>query len=821
MLIKKLLHRFSIWISIIGIAMGIAWLFSGYFSLKKSQRQYVKNIDEELKNVLFLSSYTQFFESTADQLKGIKEVFGTRNITLSEEFMNTKVYNSDEHIENFYQLFRYKIKNFHSRYDGVLLGDDAALNFFETYGKELFPETPVIFFGIDNPDNAERVAQNPYVTGSIERIYISDTILQAAKIFPKTKRIVAIADDTPTGIGNQKQLNEISAKFPDYQFDMIVSSRFSKKALEDAIQSVSGDSIILFLGFFDDADGNIYTLSSCAEFVGKNATVPIFTKQIMSVGNGPFGGKIIDYVETGRVAAQLLCDVFDGKVKIQDVKVYKDEKADFYFDYALLKKFNVSRSKLPKGSILVNKPKSYFEQYKIIIFPSICIFFFLGMLFIIVITSYMDARRYATALERSEKELVFSAGHDYLTSLPNRMLARAEVDRMLAEKHPFALMMLDVDDFKSINDFFGHIYGDEVLREIGTRLHALELDGDFFACRSGGDEFLLIYRSGTIDDGDAKMYYIREILNSPFVFEGKRIFIRLCIGLMNYDGKMEATCDSLVANADVALYAAKANGKNKFVFFTNDMRDSIMKEKEVALQLEDACNNDGFSVMYQPQIDATTGEVQGYEALVRLSTLNLPPQVFIPIAEKNALMIQIGRIVTKKVVEQMAEWKKEGRKMHKVAINYSSGQIADTGYVHYLKSLLDENEIAAEYISIEVTESLFMSNLQYAKELFKALSDIGVSLTLDDFGTGYSSLSYLTYLPVDTVKIDKSWIDSYLQEGKDTFIKNIVRLVHSLNMRLTVEGVEEKWQYDKLKEFECDSVQGYYFSKPVIAAEVV
>ena len=159
--------------------------------------------------------------------------------------------------------------------------------------------------------------------------------------------------------------------------------------------------------------------------------------------------------------------------------------------------------------------------------------------------------------------------------------------------------------------------------------------------------------------------------------------------------------------------------------------------------------------------------------------------------------------------------------MHKVAINYSSGQIADTGYVHYLKSLLDENEIAAEYISIEVTESLFMSNLQYAKELFKALSDIGVSLTLDDFGTGYSSLSYLTYLPVDTVKIDKSWIDSYLQEGKDTFIKNIVRLVHSLNMRLTVEGVEEKWQYDKLKEFECDSVQGYYFSKPVIAAEVV
>ena len=183
-------------------------------------------------------------------------------------------------------------------------------------------------------------------------------------------------------------------------------------------------------------------------------------------------------------------------------------------------------------------------------------------------------------------------------------------------------------------------------------------------------------------------------------------------------------------------------------------------------------------------------------------------------------MVKIGRIVTKKVITQMAEWKNRGIALHRVAINYSSGQISDTGYVKYLKQLLDEYNISSDYIEIEITESLFMSNLTYAKELFSSLSEIGVSLALDDFGTGYSSLSYLTYLPVDTVKIDKSWIDSYLQGGKDTFIKNIVSLVHSLDMKLTVEGVEEEWQYKKLQEFGCDSVQGYYFSRPINADAV-
>jgi diguanylate cyclase (GGDEF)-like protein len=820
MIVKKLFQRFSILFSFAGILVGLLYLYQGYHSMKVRTGEEVVIDKSDKKHVLYISSYDDAFESVVDQLEGIKEVFRSRNIELSEEFMDTKNYSSREHILNFYNSLRFKLEN-HSKYDGVLIGDDAALLFIKEFGEELFDKNPIIFFGIDNPELAKQMAKIPCITGSIELVYIYDTLKEAISLFPKTERIVAVFDDTPTGLGNQKQLAEVEKKFPDYEFEHISSSKLSQRELIEAFENIGGNSIFLFLGFFDDADKNVYTLSSCAELIGRYAKVPIFTKQIMSVGNGPFAGKIIDYVNVGRQAAINMCSVLDGKVKIEDIPLYSPEKADFYFDYQQLKRFGIHRWQLPKDSIFVNKSENYFVRYKAVFLPSIVILFFLGILLIIVTSAYIDAKTFADSLEESKKTLEFSAGHDFLTGLPNRLLAKSQLEVLIKQKKPFALMMLDVDDFKSINDFFGHMCGDEVLKEIGRRLKQLEADGDFLSCRAGGDEFVLVYKGGKIEENDAKMYYIREVLNNPFVYDGKRIFIRLCIGLVNHDGNSEVSTTALVSHADVALYQAKTSGKNKFVFFTEEMNREITREKQVAMELENACITDSFAVMYQPQIDADSGDVQGYEALARLPTLNLPPQVFIPIAEKNALMVQIGRIITRKVIEQMAAWKEEGTPLRRVAINYSSGQVADTDYVSYLKSLLDTYDISSEYIAIEVTESLFMSNIQYARELFNSLAQIGVSLTLDDFGTGYSSLSYLTYLPVDTVKIDKSWIDSYLHEGKDSFIKNIVSLVHSLNMKLTVEGVEEKWQYDKLKEFQCDSVQGYYFSKPVFANDIV
>ena len=244
------------------------------------------------------------------------------------------------------------------------------------------------------------------------------------------------------------------------------------------------------------------------------------------------------------------------------------------------------------------------------------------------------------------------------------------------------------------------------------------------------------------------------------------------------------------------------------------MKNEVLRISRIGNLLENACKNEDFNVLYQPQIDAKTRKVCGYEALVRLPNSDISPSVFIPVAERDGHIAKIGRIVTEKVVRQLAEWRKSGRALHRVSINFSVAQLEDKNYIPFLSKLMRTYEISPDLIVIEITESLLLKDRTRALELFGQFSSLGIKVALDDFGTGYSSLNYLGYLPVCVVKLDKSTVDAYL-DGKPEFIENIVRLVHSLGMKLTVEGVEEKWQYDKLKSFGCDFIQGYFFSKPL------
>ena len=245
------------------------------------------------------------------------------------------------------------------------------------------------------------------------------------------------------------------------------------------------------------------------------------------------------------------------------------------------------------------------------------------------------------------------------------------------------------------------------------------------------------------------------------------------------------------------------------------MKAIMQRKNHIISVLKEECSIGGFEIRYQPQVSVRTGEIYGFEALVRLQNYQFSPGEFIPVAESGGFISQIGRIVTEKVIAQMAQWRLAGMDLKKVAINYSNGQIVDDEYVPFLAKLLEYYNIPPSLVEIEITESLFIGNDDRAKALFDSLTKIGVGLALDDFGTGYSSLSYLTYLPVQKVKIDKSIVDNYLVDGRESFITNIFRLVHGLGMTLTVEGVEQRWQYDKLKAMNCDLIQGYFFSKPM------
>lgn len=269
------------------------------------------------------------------------------------------------------------------------------------------------------------------------------------------------------------------------------------------------------------------------------------------------------------------------------------------------------------------------------------------------------------------------------------------------------------------------------------------------------------------------------------------------------------------------MFAAKQQGLNKTFFYSRELLEKETEEKLISEIIMEALDNDGFFMVYQPKVDVQTLKLTGYEALIRMKTSGIGPGQFIPIAEKKGWIWRIGRISTELVVKQLAQWRDEGFTLYPVSINYSSNQLSDEGYVEFLEELLAKYDIDPKYVEIEITEGVLIKQTIQANELFKRFGDLGIRLLMDDFGTGYSSLGYLTYIPVDVVKLDKSLVDNYLVEGKAHFIDDVIRLVHDLKKEMTIEGVEEKWQYLRLKDFGADTIQGYYFSKPLPADDAI
>ena len=802
---RKLLGIFLIVISTIGIICSVVLLSVGYVkSMQKNPTERLKKISPT-KRVLFISSYSETQETVATQLAGINSIFDSTDIFLNVEYMDMKNFNTTKNVSLFYDQLKYKLSN-HERYMAVITGDDAALEFVLLYQHELFEGIPIVFMGINDFDRAEYAAKQPNITGSTENFDFANIIDVAIKLNPVAKKIVGIYDTTISGLGDEKQFFGLQQRYPDYEFVGIKTSDYSRYELGKQISELTNDCIAICLSAYEDKNKYSHTITETAQFFYSNARIPVYTKLWGSVGKGFLGGYLYDHEESGRYSASLVTQFFLGK-KPSDFPLKTNMPSQYFFDDSLLKHFKLDASKLPSNVIYINKHIPYWQQYSIVIVPFLIIITSLGLLLAFVISN--------------AHQLKITQYTDLLTKLPNRDAAQKEIAKLIQARKDFSLLMLDVDDLKSINDFYSYACGDFIIKELAQRLKTIGNSDDFLVARYGGDEFAIIWEETLLHKNSTVLFLLKQLVVAPFEFMGNQIFIRISIGIVNRNEKDEMTMEDYFSNADTAMTEAKSQGKNKTVFFTNEMRDSLQTKQEITKILEKACNReDGFYVLYQPQIDITTGEIHGYEALCRLKTVKIFPGQFIPIAEESGLITKIGRIVTEQVIRQMVEWRRKGITLRKVSINYSAAQMADREYVTYLKSLLEKNKIDPSLIEIEITESLFMGNKKLASELAKDFQDVGVRLALDDFGTGYSSLSYLTYIPVETIKLDKTLVDAYLQDGKEEFIRNIISLVHSLNMKLIVEGVEQRNQYELLKNLKGDIIQGYYFSKPIPAKEI-
>ncbi len=427
-----------------------------------------------------------------------------------------------------------------------------------------------------------------------------------------------------------------------------------------------------------------------------------------------------------------------------------------------------------------------------------------------------------------EEKLKFQATHDILTDLPNRtlLLDRLKQAIVTAERDNLkvTVIFLDLDFFKFINDALGHTIGDRLLKMVASRFSSLLRASDTLA-RIGGDEFVIVLPDQeNINHVPQLLERILQSISEPYKIDKHELNITCSIGFSVYpDNGKDA--ETLLKNADNAMYQAKENGKNTFQFYTGEMHTQVRKRLEIENGLRRALVNDEFILEYQPKLDIKTGQLVGFEALVRWNHPErglIPPNDFIPIAEDTGLIIPIGEWVLKTACLQNKAWQNNGFPPLCMSVNLSSRQCREKELVKKVEKILKETRLDPQFLELELTETLAMSDPIEFIEVLNQFKELGVKTSIDDFGTGYSSLNYLRQFPVNCLKIDQSFIKELEAKGGDlSIVKAIVSLGHSLNMRVIAEGVETKQQLLQLQENDCDEIQGYYLSRPISPQSMV
>lgn len=423
-----------------------------------------------------------------------------------------------------------------------------------------------------------------------------------------------------------------------------------------------------------------------------------------------------------------------------------------------------------------------------------------------------------------ESQLRFLANYDLLTKLPNRILFKEHLNQSikLAQRNNtfVALLLIDIDGFKHINDSLGHHQGDILLQAVADRLRVCIRDVDQVA-RLGGDEFTVILDE-VIDNDSAALVAqkIIDAISKPIQLERQEVYISASIGITLLP-KDTDDASTLLGYADMAMYEAKAKGKNAYEFFTPRLLNRVHNRVDLEKELHKAIGTNQLQLYYQPIFKTQHGELHGAEALLRWEHPErgfIPPAEFIPIAEDSDLIIQIGNWVIKKAIETAAEWNKTfiAQDLH-IAVNMSSRQFQqDSSSTELIRSCLSEFNLAPHLLNVEITESLMMEDRFNVIKKLSELNKLSVGLSIDDFGTGYSSLSYIRRFPIDTLKIDKSFIHDITLDSDDaSLITAIIAMAKSLGMNVVAEGVETAEQYRFLQDHHCNYVQGYYFCKPV------
>jgi diguanylate cyclase (GGDEF)-like protein len=429
--------------------------------------------------------------------------------------------------------------------------------------------------------------------------------------------------------------------------------------------------------------------------------------------------------------------------------------------------------------------------------------------------------------KKAEEQTRYQANHDFLTDLPNRVLFNDRLELAILHahrrKHKLAVMFLDLDHFKRVNDTLGHSAGDALLVQVAARLKRCLREDDTVA-RLGGDEFVVLL-SGLSRESDVAGMATKVLaaLDEPFEVQKREIFLAGSIGIALYpaDG---TDVETLLKNVDTAMYRAKETGRNSFQFFTAAMQKQAQERASLESGLRHALPKAQFVLYYQPLLDLKSRQIVGVEALVRWQHPEkglIPPMEFIPLAEDVGLIVPFGEWVLNAACRQAKSWQDQGFPWMRMAVNLSARQFQNAGLVASIRKILEDSRLDPASLDLEITESIAMQNMEHTTRVLNEFAAMGIRVSMDDFGTGHSSLSYLKHFPIHRLKIDRSFISGIEKDEKDrAIVSAIITVAHHLDLRVTGEGVETPGQAQILGELACDDVQGFLFGRPMPEAQL-
>lgn len=809
---------------------------------------------EDELNIVVINAYHYGYKWTYNNNQGLREeIFKAYpNANIYTEFLDWKRFPSRTLIEGKYH--EYSEKYAEINVDLLLTTDDMGLEFALDHREELFDDAPIAFSGIIGHTAELIIGNHQQVTGVFEEMRPEGAFELMELLQPDVTDIVMIHDTSESGLrtaeafymaADQLGIRDLY-NFHDWQ------DKTYDEILED-VTTLDDKTAIMFFSYNRSVDGVMKSSSAFSDEVSAASAVPMYSNAEEMLDYGLTGGSFLSGVLQGKALGLLGVRILEGEnpddlAFIDEATVYKAVDENQLIRYGLDKK------KLSEDVQIVNEHVSFFETYRMLVYTVGGILLAL-MTFIVILlrqhwmikgserdllnqkselqdfyeqvhASEEELRSKNEQLEDYQKDLEYEVKHDQLTKLPNRISLKQYVSDLLVQPEmsykKVVFIYIDLDNFKFVNNTYGHHFGDQVLMAIGERLKGI--DDGLFVSRTGGDEFVVVnvFEETTEDDTlQALMVTINQTITQPIMVEEERVMVKASIGYSVYpeDG---GEYDQLITEADTAMYHAKKEGKSASRHYRKTMKNVFQNEYIMIKNLKEAYIKEEFYLMFQPIMSAEDNTLDSYEALVRWHSPihgHVSPDVFIGLAETSGLIIPIGYYIIDKALEFA---KKICLDKVKVSINISVVQFYDEDFEGLLLRKIRKAGLVPDNVQIEITESVMIEGYGLLIDKLNYLREKGIQIALDDFGTGYSSLAYLHELPINKLKIDKVFIDAISDENiKSPLVDATVNLAKNFGLIVIAEGVETIEQLNYLRRIQCDCIQGYYFSKPLLEEEAL